>query len=295
MKMSGVIYADVLVIINLYVTYFLLLCASFISHEKPRRARLVLSSFFGGFYSLLILIPDENSFLDFLIKVGAAVLPPLIAYGYRSRKTFLRLCISYLACNFVFAGLMFVLWYFVCPAGMLYDGAFVYFDIDVLTLVVFTVVCYGFMRAFDFIFKSRAPVNTIFYCRVSLKGKQYSLKAFLDTGNSLSDPFSGKPVIIACREPFASVFDFDNPIAGEGLRFVLCNTVSGKSLLPAASPDSVTVEGADIFLETDRVMIAFTAERLLGGDYDAILPMGLLNKTCERKDERESEKTEAAF
>ncbi len=295
MKMSGVIYADVLVIINLYVTYFLLLCASFLSHEKPERSRLVLSSFFGGFYALLILIPDVNAFFTVVIKIGAVILPPFIAFGCRSARVFLRLAVSYLVCSFVFAGLMFALWYFVCPSGMFYDGSVVYFDIDVLTLVVFTVVCYGFMRGFEFIFRSRAPVNTIFYCKASVRGKQYNLKAFLDTGNSLCDPFSGKPVIIACREIFSADFDFDNPSAEEGFRFVLCNTVSGKSLLPALSPDSITVDGADTYFETDRVMIAFTCEKLLGGDYDAILPMGLINKTYERKDERESEKTTVTF
>ena len=295
MKMSGVIYADVLVIINLYVTYFLLLCASLLSREKPKRARLVLSSFFGGFYALLILLPDVNVFFNVLIKVGAVVLPPFTAFGFRCAKSFVRLFVSYLVCSFVFAGLMFALWYFVCPAGMFYNGSAVYFDIDVLTLVVFTVVCYGFMRLFGFIFKSRAPVNTVFRCKVCLKGEQYGLKAFLDTGNSFSDPFTGKPVIIAHRELFREAFDFDNPTAGQGLRFVMCSTVSGKSLLPVALPESVTVEGADIFFETDKVMIAFTAERLLGGEYDAILPVGLFNKTYERKDERESEQAAVTF
>lgn len=295
MKMSGIIYADVLVIINLYVTYFILLGASFLSHEKPKRLRLVLSSFFGGFYALLILLPYVNSFFDFLIKIGAVVLPVLIAFGLKNAKTFLRLLVSYLVCNFIFAGLMFLLWYFLNPSGMFYNGTVVYFNIDVLTLVVFTVVCYGFMRAFDFIFKSRAPVNTVFYCKVFLKGKQYNLKAFLDTGNNLSDPFSGKPIIIANKTLFISEFDFENPVAGEGLRFVLCNTVSGKSLLPASSPERIIAEGADISFETDKVMIAFTAEKLFGGEYDAILPVGLLNQTYERKDERESEKNAVTF
>ncbi len=293
--MSGVIYADVLVIINLYVTYFLLLSAAFISREKPERLRLVLSSFFGGFYALLVLLPVVIPFQSFIIKAGAVILPPVIAFGFRSTKTFLRLCVSYLVCSFVFAGLMFALWYFVCPAGMFYDGSVVYFDIDVLTLVFFTVVCYGFMRLFDFVFKSRAPVNTVFYCKVYLKEGEYSLKTFLDTGNNLTDPFSGKPIIIANTEKFRDVFDFENPEAGEGLRFVLCSTVSGKSLLPAASPLRLKVEGADTCFTTDKVMIAFTNERLLGGDYDAILPMGLFNKNFERKDERESEKASVTF
>lgn len=289
--MSGVIYADVLVIINLYVTYFLLLCASYLSHEKPRRIRVVLSSVFGGFYALLILIPTENTFFIFLMKSGAVILPVVIAFGIRSLTAFLRVMLGYLVCSFAFAGIMSALWYFFCPAGMFYNGSIVYFDIDVLTLVIFTVICYGFMRLFDYIFSRRAPINTVFYCKVCFGEREYTLKAFLDTGNSLTDPFTGKPIVIASSDRFRDAFDLDNPEAGEEVRFVLCNTVSGKSLLPAVTPEWLKVEGADTDFITDKVMIAFTKQTLLSGEYDAILPMGLFSKNFERKDEGESEKT----
>ncbi len=291
--MSEVIYADVLVVINFYVTYFLLLAATLISGERLRRIRLLFSSFFGGFYSLFILVDFESKAAELAVRLGAVLLPVLIAFGVKNLAVLVRAFVSYLVCSFVFAGLMFALWYFVCPSGMYFNGTAVYFDIDILTLAIFTVICYGFLRAFDFFFRKRAPVNTVFYCTVKLKDESFTLRAFLDTGNSLSDSFTGKPVIIVCKECLpSSVSGGELP---ENQRFIFCKTLSGKGMLPAFTPESVSLKGAELEFTTDSVMLAVTEEKLFGGSYDAILPMGLFDKIYERKDERESEEISFDF
>lgn len=284
MEMPGVIYADVLVIINLYVTYFLLLSSALLSKQQVSRLRLLFSSFFGGFYSLSILIPSEYKLVCVLVKIGAAILPVVITFGIKNPAAYLRAQMSFLLCNFLFAGLMFGLWYFISPSGMYFDGSVVYFDIDLLTLVVFTVLCYGFLRLFDLFFKSRAPVNTVFLCEVLYCGKSFRLKAFLDTGNRLCDPFSGKPVIIVQESVFAKA-DCE-----KRLRFIPCSTVSGEGLLPAFKAERVKIKGAQGELTTEEIMIALTKEKLLGGEYDAILPAGLFDNNFSGKDEREIEK-----
>lgn len=289
MEMPEVIYADVLVIINFYVTYFLLLSAVLLSKQQVSRLRLLFSSFLGGFYSLGILILPEYKLICVLIKIGAAILPVMITFGLKNPTAYLRAQLSFLLCSFLFAGLMFGLWYFISPSGMYFDGSVVYFDIDLLTLVVLTVLCYGFLKLFDLFFRSRASVNTVFLCDVLYCGKSYRLKAFLDTGNRLSDPFTGKPVIIARHSVFESAL---SGTAGQKLkvRFIPCVTVSGEGLLPVFNPERVKIKGAEYEFTTDAIMIALTKEKLLGGEYDAILPAGLFDNNFSGKDERESEK-----
>lgn len=292
--MSGVIYADVLVIINFYVTYFLLCATALISKSEINRVRFLLSSFLGGAYSLSILLPQPGIVLSAALKLTALIAPVVIAFKLRSFTSFLKLCLCFVLCNFVFAGLMMALWYFVHPSGMYFNTTVLYFDIDILTLVIFTVVCYGFMRIFELFFRRRAPINTIFYCEVKLDGKAYNLKAFLDTGNNLTDPFSSKPVIIADKRIFEETIQNED-FSESRLRYVLCSTVSGKALLPSFVPEIVHIKGADIEFSTDEVMVALTEEKLLSGEYDAILPMGLFNNKHYRKDERESEENYSAF
>lgn len=292
--MQRAIYADVLVVVNVYITYFLLKSTALLTKKKPDRFRLFIASLLGGVYSLTVLLPEKiQSYLS-VVRFVAAVAFVFIAFGFSSPKVFLRLNLSFLFCSFVFAGLMLALWYFICPSGMYFNGTVVYFDIDILTLVILTIGCYAFLKLFDRLFRTRAPVNTMFLCKVVYNDREYVLNAFLDTGNSLKDYFTGKPVIIACREAFLREFpdsmQFKTDTYNENLRYIFCNTLNGKGLLPAFSPEKVHIKGAEYDFFTAEVTVALTEKKLLQGEYDAILPLGLFDKNFDRKDEGESGK-----
>lgn len=296
--MQRVIYADVLVVINVYLTYFLLKATALLAKESPDRLRLFLSSLIGGVYSLTVILPEKVQSAVGIARFGAVVLFVFVAFGFSSVRAFLRLNLCFVLCSFVFAGLMLALWYFISPAGMFFNGSVVYFDIDIFTLVMLTIGCYVFLKLFDRLFRTRAPVNTVFLCCVTYKGEPHELKAFLDTGNSLKDYLTGKPVIIACREKFSLEFPY-SPEQNyhsykEGLRYIPCDTLAGKELLCAFSPENVHIRGAEHNFFTDGVTVALTDKKLFGGEYDAVLPMGLFDKNFDRKDEDESDKASSA-
>ncbi len=292
--MQRVIYADVLVLINFYITYFLLKSTALMTKENPDRLRLFLTSFLGGVYSLTVLLPEKIQGLLWLLRVLTVILFIFVTFGFTSLKAFLRLNVCFLFCSFVFAGLMLALWYFVCPSGMYFNGSVAYFDINILTLVVLTACCYVFIKLFERLFRSRAPVNTVFYCTVNFNDEEFVVKAFLDTGNNLKDYFTGKPVIIANRRSFSAAFpdEFDTvkEAYDEKIRYIFCDTLTGKGLLPSFSPFYVHIKGVDYDFFTDNVTVALTEKKILQGEYDAILPIGLFNNYIDRKDECESEK-----
>lgn len=292
--MNRVIYADVLVVINIYITFFLLRGTAVLAREKTNRIKLLISSFLGGIYSLTVLVPDDFRLIMSLIRVPVAVLFVYAGFGFTCLRRFLRLNISFFFCSFIFAGLMLALWYFVSPSGMYFNGSVVYFDVSILSLVIFTVICYVLINVFERLFKSRAPINTVFSCTVYFQNKEYNLKAFLDTGNRLKDYFTDKPVIIANKDSFPGVFNgkniTENSFSDESIRFVFCDTVAGKDFLPAFSPEKIVVRGSDYSFTTDRVTVAITEKKLLQGEYDALLPCSLFENDYSRKDERESEK-----
>ena len=52
-----VIYLDVLVFINIFVTYFLLLSSGFLLHRKAKKWRTACGAIFGGLSALVIFLP----------------------------------------------------------------------------------------------------------------------------------------------------------------------------------------------------------------------------------------------
>lgn len=283
-----IIYADILFVLNVYITYGLLLLTSFIAKTPSGRLRLLFASLLSGLYSLIILVPDISDTAVSLSRVPVCFLLIFVGFKVTNRRHFLRLTVSFFGVNFAFAGLMLALWYFFSPDSMYYNNGIVYFDIDALTLVVLTAVCWTVLKLICKFLSFRAPHNTVYNLHIYYKDKSFVCRGLLDTGNSLADPFTAFPVIIVHKGVFGEIFGeklSEKSIGENKLRFVVCSTLGGEGLLPCFRPSAVRIEGLDGSFETDRVIVALTDKKLRNGDFDAILPPDLfLNQKCERGD-----------
>ena len=67
-----VVYADILIILNFAVDYFLLRAAAFLQHLKPPLWRILLSAAAGGISSLYIFLPPRGVILDILFRASAS-------------------------------------------------------------------------------------------------------------------------------------------------------------------------------------------------------------------------------
>ena len=72
--------------------------------------------------------------------------------------------------------------------------------------------------------------------------------ALMDTGNSLCEPFSGYPVILAEKSVFNKLNGGETP---EKIRLIPVSTVGGEALIKAFRPESLKIGG----YTTDKVYI----------------------------------------
>ena len=140
--MKQVIYVDVLIIVNLFVNYFLLLTTSKFLNLKLKLSRFILGEILGSIYSLYIFIPEPNLFVSVLVKLFMSITMVAAAFEFNKIKQFLKIIVCFYAVNFAFSGTMFTLWCFLKPNGMIINNDIVYFNISPLTLIISTVVYY---------------------------------------------------------------------------------------------------------------------------------------------------------
>ena len=102
--------------------------------------------------------------------------------------------------------------------------------------------------------------------RIFYQGKSTVLKGFTDTGNSLTEPFSGGPVAVCTkvslqkilpREIKMSIADPEMSMTN-GMKLVPCKTVSGSMLIPAFRPEKVILEKKGNRWEADDLWIGFS-------------------------------------
>ncbi len=289
--MKQTIYVDVLVIINVYINYGLLLLTALAVRFEAERLRILLASLLGGIYSLIILIPDVSDNVISLSRIPATAVMVLLVFGYGGIKSFLRNCFSFLGINIVFAGVMFAVWLWFCPENMYYNSGVVYFGIDAFTLVALTAGVYAVLRLLSRLNKSRLPGNFTYSMRIFISGKEFLCRAFYDTGNCLRDPFSGEGVIIVGVDILKDVTDinefdnFENRQVETGIRLIPVKSVSGTKLLPSLRAEKILINGAETEIIIEKPVIAVCKEKILGGEYGALLYSGIFENISKVKGE----------
>ena len=97
-------------------------------------------------------------------------------------------------------------------------------------------------------------------------GKSAVLKGFTDTGNDLSDPFTGAPVAVCRAASLASVLskemlsaENDYTLSTDlGMRLIPCKTVSGNVLIPAFRPDKLILDMNGTRYEAEEILIGLS-------------------------------------
>lgn len=297
--MSQVIYVDVLLLLNLVVNYLLLVSTAVMAGLKKNSIRLAASSFLGSLYSLVVFFPNIKVLYAVFLRAVFSISMVLLAFKSNNIKSFLRAYASFLLINFLFAGLMLAIWITFKPNGMVYQNGAVYFDINALTLTLTAIFCYMVSLVISYFIKRRAPDSHIIYLNITNKNKTISVKALLDTGNTLKEPFSSYPVVICEYNLIKDIIPnsiealINKPIqtdysSNDNIRFVSFTSVGGSGLLPSFRPQKVELIKEREKLNTDEVYIAVYNKSLSNGEYNALIGNLLLEvstkgESCHKK------------
>lgn len=258
------IYVDVLIILNIYVNFFLIITTAKIMHSPIKTGRCIAAAVYGSLYSLLILIPHLGIFINTLIKLAAAVTIILIAFGFGGKLRLIKESIVFFAINIILAGVIYAVYSWLKPEFMHFNNTYFYMDFSLIILVITTAAMY-FAVSIARRFADRIPEKTGYYkIIIRYRDKTASLSGIADTGNVLVDFFSGKPVIVCGRDKLQEItgeadFDFSAGGIPKGFRMIPCSTVSGSSLMPVFKPDEIIILDAEKNIKKVEALVGFGA------------------------------------
>lgn len=260
------VYADVLVIVNLYVDYILLCLVRRFLRLGTSGPRLVLGALAGGVLSLLGLLPWPGWAAPFTAGLSA-MLTALAAFAPAGRKLLLRCWLCLWGASFLLAGFVLFILQFVPAGHMAVVGGAVYFDLSLPVLFTATCAAYAVFWLAGKLLpnSSSAPLAKL---TISHRGLTCTVYAKADTGCGLREPFSGLPVVVCERRALGSLAPPKGvpPPEGEPMRLVPYESLGGNGLLYAFKPDRVAGPG-DSRLDC---YIGVTDAPLSSGQYAAL-------------------------
>lgn len=203
-----VIYVDVLFVLNTVVDYLLILSAARLSGEPLRRMRFALGALLGGIYAVSLFLPGMEFLSHPLCRAASMCIMMLTAYG-GSRRLF-RQSLLFLLLTCALGGGVIAIGLLGRGGLSLGNGVF-YSKLDFQTVLLSAAVCYAVLSlVFRRLAQHTLAGGELVRLTLSLDGRSIEITALVDTGNTLKDPVSGCPVIVADGIQLAPLFPKDH-------------------------------------------------------------------------------------
>ena len=269
-----VIYIDILLALNWWIDFLLLLGVRRAMGGGVRSWRLALGALVGALSCFVLFLPPMSVWLSLLIRLLAAALMVTVAFRRRSWQDWGRRVILLFALSAGLAGLCGALYFFLAPQGFYVFNGVVYYSVPPLLLVALTVVCYGLLWLSEQLLRRRAPKEHLFRVRLTHEGRTVTFPCLYDSGNHLVEPFSGRPVLVVERGVAEELLPVPPSVedmpAQTGWRLIPYDTLGGSGLLPAFLTDSATVLRRDTEHRLPECYVA-VCERLGRGEYSGLM------------------------
>lgn len=234
------IYLDVLLLSNLWADYALLRTAAALTHTPVKPLRCLLAAMTGAVSALTVFLPAIPPAVCILLRILLAVLLCGIAFGFRHPRALLRQTAVFFGSSLLFCGVVWALGTLRTPAGWYLHNTVIYADISLLTLLLGTTAAAAVSALRERL--AAAKRHRAYRLHLRLGGADFILPALSDSGNTLRDAFSGRPVVICgCDALGAWLARYPDAEAAaaqaRGFRMLPVKTVTGERLLPACLPD----------------------------------------------------------
>ncbi len=267
-----IIYAEYLFLENGIAGFMILLLTRRICGFSSSRWRIVVGSVLCGLYAFILFWEGMSWWFAALLKVAFSVCVTALVFPCLPWKSKARVILVFYLVSFAMGGIVVGSMYFFGSAGVAAGGAF--YTGQITYIKVFSGMALAFMGLYVFsaFLKERLRRGgTEAELQVTLGGHTETLKGFVDTGNFLRDPISGRPVCVAAK-------DAVEKLAPEDSQFCLIpyrSVDKEEGLLSGVRPDSAVLLAPGREPQAVSVILAISKRELPAGrdgkKYDVLL------------------------
>lgn len=232
------IYIDLIFFINYAYDFLLLLTVSSVLKRKVKLWRHILSALLGAISIFLLFLPLNDIFL-FVLKVLVSILMCLISFKYISlRYTFNNLSYLYM-CSIILAGFLYFL---NLQFSLGHQGLIFFFDgfsVNYILLIIIApiILLYYFYSSK----KLKGTYNLYYHIDIVFDDYKISCLSLFDSGNSLKDPITGKPVIIIKPNSLKGIYHIRSPM------YIPYTTISGSGIMKCYKPSYIILNGKKVY------------------------------------------------
>ncbi|MFZ7134014.1 MAG: sigma-E processing peptidase SpoIIGA [Eubacteriales bacterium] len=190
---------------NFIINLIILILTSKVMRKNNIIKRLVFASFIGALYSILQF--EYEILFFFLLKIILSILILFIAFYPFSFKEFVKAMIIFYTVSAALGGCVFVIFL------MLHGGNGFNIELQgVSSYLIIMGILMGItviVKFKEYIIDNKLNDEDLIQIEICIDSKVITLNGFRDTGCSLKDPFTGKPILLVTFDILQSVLPKD--------------------------------------------------------------------------------------
>ncbi len=263
------IYVDMLFAINFSMDFVSLFLTLKLLHKPLYKKRILASSALGGFYGVFDVLASQAPPMSLLTSVLVSFLMCFICFKEGNKRRFIGAYAVYWGVSACLGGFMSLLYSFLNKTlaeyierhsyTTVYNGAR-FFIISAISIIASLLLS----RALNN--ERQIEVAEVF---VEYSGKSFTFKGLCDSGNLLTEPFSGKAVILVTNQ--TQLGKEIEALADIYKRYIPYDGVGGHGFVKGIKPQVIKINN-----EERSAIIAPINKKEFGG-YEACVPMMLIN------------------
>lgn len=196
-----VIYIDVLIFINTIINYLLICCVRCFLCLKSAQFKIIISALIGSLFSLAVFFDELNLIFSFILKLLCASVMCFIAFMKTDIYTYVKSILATFIFTIAFTSLVILFCQVLKPKNIAIVNDIFYVHINPLLLIFISFIFYLLFCILKKVLEHNA-FDSLVNVRIVISDKEYIYKGKIDTGNSVTEPFSGAPVIITEQSVF---------------------------------------------------------------------------------------------
>ena len=284
------IYLDIVFIENVLMNYIILYATGFIQKKKMKNIKLILSSGFGAIYAVVSYLEIIPIYSAFFMKILLSTIMIYIAFEFENIKKMMKNLLLFYLVSFVIGGCALAFLYMISPKNVFFKNGVLVgtypMKITLLAGVVgFLIIQYSFS-----VNKRQMKIRDLLCdLEIYLNSQKVKIKGYIDSGNTLKDPLSMKPVIIVEKNAIKEIIDIDNLNGGDEklkIRLIPFKSIGKQNgMLMGVKPEYIRIKYNDEYVKTSNVIIGIY-DKKISKNYSALIGLELLEGGKKNEDTR---------
>lgn len=219
---------------------------------------------------MIIFVQSLPLAIQILSKIFSAFVVVLVAFSFHRISQYLKVTLIFFLSSIALLGTCVGACFLFRLKFLTINNSVIYFDLSAKTIIACAICAYLVSSALLRFYNRTLSKKEVYSLVIKNNEITVSLRAFLDTGNHLREPFSNEPVILAKSCYCAQLAE------GTKTRLVPLTTVSGASFVKAFKPDQILLKSPNGEELIENAYIGLV-EDLGSENYQAILNYDILS------------------